>query len=145
MAFFGLTQLGYQNPIGDKMIVNLRGEPPSPDSYNNTSGKLSPSFQGQEETLRNEDVSKGKQLPSYSADEHHRSHECYKETVKRTQPTRSPNQLYIIPVTENQQYGWMVSKRPEPWTRIQSFPRQISEMTKFVNEMSMIDREFSLF
>lgn len=24
MAFFGLTNLGYQNPIGDKMIVNSR-------------------------------------------------------------------------------------------------------------------------
>lgn len=25
MAFFGLTHLGYQNPIGDKSIVNPRG------------------------------------------------------------------------------------------------------------------------
>lgn len=25
MAFFGITHLGYQNPIGDKMVVNPRG------------------------------------------------------------------------------------------------------------------------
>uniref|UniRef100_A0A3Q0QPG0 Si:dkey-90a13.10 n=1 Tax=Amphilophus citrinellus TaxID=61819 RepID=A0A3Q0QPG0_AMPCI len=72
MAFFGLTYLGYQNPIGDR-----------------------------------------------------------------------PNQLYMMPLTESQQYGWMVSEKPEPWTQVRRFPRKNSEMT-FVKEMFKTDRDFSL-
>lgn len=42
----------------------------------------------------------------------------------------APNQLYIMPLTDSQQYGWMMSKSPEPWTRVKRFPRKNSEMTK---------------
>ncbi|XP_071750671.1 sperm microtubule inner protein 11 [Centroberyx gerrardi] len=113
MAFFGITNLGYQNPIGDKMIVNPRGSPHSQDS----------------------------------SDIHHGSQERYREMVKRVQTPRSPNQLYLMPVTDSQQYGWLLSKEksPESWAQIERFPRKNSEMTKFVKEMSMTDREFSLF
>ncbi|XP_024230973.1 testis-expressed protein 49 isoform X2 [Oncorhynchus tshawytscha] len=92
MAFFGITNLGYQNPIGDKMLVN----------------------------------------PRASA-----SH-------------RAPNQLYSVPLTDSQQYGWWMpnggqQNTQERWTQVRRFPRKNSEMTKFVKEMSMTDREFSLF
>uniref|UniRef100_A0A8C5A783 Uncharacterized protein n=1 Tax=Gadus morhua TaxID=8049 RepID=A0A8C5A783_GADMO len=85
MAFFGITNLGYQNPIGDQMITP-RGAP-------------------------------------------------------------YPNQLYRVPLTDNQRYGWSVTKTegPEPWTQMKRFPRQNSEMTNFVKAMMLTDPDFSLF
>ncbi|XP_047248628.1 testis-expressed protein 49-like [Girardinichthys multiradiatus] len=144
MAFFGLTHLGYQNPIGDKMIVNPRGEPQ--DWCIDYKVRLPPSFQEQQGNLRYEDKYKVLRQPSsYSVHEHHGSRKRHQEMVKRAQTSRSPNQLYIMPLTDNQQYGWMLSKSSEPWTRVRRFPRKTSEVTKFVNDMSMTDKEFSLF
>ncbi|KAK5863862.1 hypothetical protein PBY51_000858 [Eleginops maclovinus] len=81
----------------------------------------------------------------YSTDIHHGSYERYREMVKKVKTPRSPNQLYIRPLTDSQQYGWLVSKTPAPWTKVQRFPRKNSEMTKFVKEMSAKDREFLMF
>ncbi|XP_029291325.1 testis-expressed protein 49 [Cottoperca gobio] len=143
MAFFGLTQLGYQNPIGDKMIVNPRGA-----SHLRDGGRagLPPSLQEQQGPLTCTDTCNVSHQPlSYSADIHHGSHERYKEMIKRAQTPRSPNQLYIVPLTESQHYGWMTSRSPAPWTQVKRFPRKNSEMTKFVKDISATDREFSLF
>ncbi|XP_051735694.1 testis-expressed protein 49-like [Ctenopharyngodon idella] len=115
MAFFGITYLGYQNPFGDKMI---------------------PSAQNKQDT-RGRD----------SSDLHLGSQSRYQDPIRRVQ--RSPRELYRVPVTDNQQYGWWVPaeglKNQEPWTRTRHFPRKNSEMTKFVNEMSMTYPDFSLF
>nr|XP_046252397.1 testis-expressed protein 49-like [Scatophagus argus] len=130
MAFFGMTHLGYQNPIGDKMIVNPKGA-------SHPQG-LSKSLEEQQDTCN-------VTLPrSYCADTHQGSHERHKEMIKRNQTPRSPNQLYKMPLTDNQQYGWMLSKSPEPWTQVKRFPRKNSEMTKFFEEMSVTDQSFSL-
>ncbi|XP_047452739.1 testis-expressed protein 49-like [Mugil cephalus] len=139
MAFFGLTHLGYENPIGDKMLVNLRGASHSHDGH-------PPSLQEHQEPLRCKETCKVYHQPlPYSTDIHHGSHAQYKEMVRKFRTPRSPNQLYVTPLTESQQYGWTVSESHEPWTQIKKFPRKNSEMTKFVKEMSMSDREFSLF
>ncbi|XP_072222919.1 sperm microtubule inner protein 11 isoform X1 [Leuresthes tenuis] len=144
MAFFGLTHLGYQNPIGDKLIANPRGASLPQDA--NVRAALPPSLQRHQEPLRCADVSKVHHQPlPYSTDIHHGSYKRYREMVILAQAPRSPNQLYTMPLTDNQQYGWMVSKMPEPWAQVRRFPRKNSEMSKFVNDMSMTDREFSLF
>ncbi|XP_071368816.1 sperm microtubule inner protein 11 [Centroberyx affinis] len=148
MAFFGITNLGYQNPIGDKMIVNPRGSPHAQDGGSNSRSGLPPPLQVPQGPLRCTDMcSVYSQPPPHSSDIHHGSQERYKEMVKRVQTPRSPNQLYLMPVTDSQQYGWLLSKEkcPESWAQIERFPRKNSEMTKFVKEMSMTDREFSLF
>ncbi|XP_032377270.1 testis-expressed protein 49 [Etheostoma spectabile] len=146
MAFFGLTHLGYQNPIGDKMIVNPRGPSQFLDGESNTRAGLPPSHQEEQGTLRcNDTCSVYHQPLPYSADIHHGSHERYREMVKRVQTPRAPNQLYTVPLTDSQQYGWMISRSPEPWTQVKRFPRKNSEMTKFVKEMSATDPDFSLF
>uniref|UniRef100_A0A1A8IXU5 Uncharacterized protein n=1 Tax=Nothobranchius kuhntae TaxID=321403 RepID=A0A1A8IXU5_NOTKU len=141
MTFFGLTHLGYQNPIGDKMINQWRA---SQDV--SISEGLSSWLKGPQGPLSCADKSKvsPQRLP-FSSDTQHRSYKKYREMVKQSQTTTSPKQLYITPLTDNQQYGWMVSDRPEPWTQVRRFPRQLSEMTKFVNEMLRADRDFSLF
>ncbi|TDH10314.1 hypothetical protein EPR50_G00073970 [Perca flavescens] len=146
MAFFGLTHLGYQNPIGDKMIVSSKGASQFRDGEINTREGRPPSLQGEQGPLRcNDTCSVYHQPLPYSADIHHGSYERYKEMVKRVQTPRAPNQLYIMPLTDSQQYGWMLSRNPEPWTQVKRFPRKNSEMTKFVKEMSATDPEFSLF
>lgn len=47
----------------------------------------------------------------------------------------APKDLYRVPVTENQQYGWWIPtgglKNQEPWTQTRHFPRKNSEMTKY--------------
>ncbi|XP_070695061.1 sperm microtubule inner protein 11 [Pempheris klunzingeri] len=146
MAFFGLTHLGYQSPIGDKMIVNPRGASRRQDGGINITAGQPPALQEQQGPLKCTDICSVYRQPlPYSTDIHHGSHERYKEMVKRVQTPRSPDQLYMMPVTNNQQYGWMLSKSPEPWTQVKRFPRKNSEMTRFVKEMSVTDGEFSLF
>lgn len=105
------------------------------------------------------DTSKADLQPhSFSSDIHEGSHEKYKEMVKKTHAFKcetqsyytipgiyficcnrrvkkhlsfsAPNKLYTTPLTDNQQYGWMVSESPEPWTQVRRFPRRFSEMTK---------------
>ena len=46
--------------------------------------------------------------------------------------SQAPNQLYVMPLTDSQQYGWMIFKSPEPWMQVKRFPRKNSEMTKWV-------------
>ncbi|XP_054465437.1 testis-expressed protein 49-like [Anoplopoma fimbria] len=122
MAFFGVTHLGYQNPIGDKMIVNPRAASHPRDVGNIRSGPP-PSLQEHQGPLRCTDTCNVYHQPLlYSVDLHHGSHERYKEMVKRVQTPRSPNQLYTMPLTDGQQYGWMVSRSPEPWTQVKRFP-----------------------
>ncbi|XP_070823729.1 sperm microtubule inner protein 11 [Chaetodon trifascialis] len=146
MAFFGLTYLGYQNPIGDKMLVKPAEASRPPDGGSNIRTELPPALQKQQGPLTCTDICNVYHQPlPYSTDIHHGSHERYKAMVKRLQTPRSPNQLYKMPLTDNQQYGWMLSKSPEPWTQVKHFPRKSSELTKFVKEMLTTDREFSLF
>ncbi|XP_024860216.1 testis-expressed protein 49 [Kryptolebias marmoratus] len=146
MAFFGLTHLGYQDPIGDKMIIKPRGASMSPGGSDNFGGGSPPSLQDLQGPLRPADMSRVYLQPlPFGSDIHRGSHEKYKEMVKRARAVKPPNQLYVTPLTDNQQYGWMASGTPEPWTQVRRFPRKFSEMTKFVKDMSTTDREFSLF
>ncbi|KAJ8016284.1 hypothetical protein DPEC_G00005600 [Dallia pectoralis] len=154
MAFFGITNLGYQNPIGDKMLVNPR----RPASSHNEIGSCNwtkpsgqspvPVHRGDTECMDN-CANSYTQPPPFSTDIHRGSQQRYKEMLKRAQTPRSPNQLYSMPITESQQCGWWITsgglKTQECWTQVKRFPRRNSEMTKFVEEMSMTDREFSLF
>ncbi|XP_075955875.1 uncharacterized protein spmip11 [Anarhichas minor] len=149
MAFFGVTHLGYQNPTGDKMIVNPRAAA-HPRAYTiitylytdggNIRSGPSPSLQEHQGPLRCTDTCNVYHQPlHYSADMHQGSHERYKEMVKRLQIPRcdvcllscpAPHQLYIMPLTENQKYGWTLCRSPEPWTQVKRFPRTYSEMSK---------------
>ncbi|XP_076022585.1 sperm microtubule inner protein 11 [Genypterus blacodes] len=148
MAFFGLTHLGYQNPIGDKMIVNPKGtsQAENDDVRSRAGLPPSPSLQEPLRPLGCTDMRRVSNQPlPYSSSIHHRSQERYKEMVKRGQTPRSPNQLYVMPLTDSQQYGWLTSKeKSEPWTQVERFPHKRSDVTKYVEEMLKTDPEFSL-
>ncbi|XP_056443330.1 testis-expressed protein 49-like [Gadus chalcogrammus] len=143
MAFFGITNLGYQNPIGDQMITP-RGAPctqvagliPNMGAHgwpHLTPGALTPS------------ISPTAGTPTL---EGRNSTERWSNGFRyRHVSSGNPNQLYRVPLTDNQRYGWSVTKTegPEPWTQMKRFPRQNSEMTNFVKAMMLTDPDFSLF
>ncbi|XP_030623572.1 testis-expressed protein 49 [Chanos chanos] len=148
MAFFGITNYGYQNPIGDMMCP-----PPQRTSHlqNISRWDKPPGLPPISPTTRltcTDTCSVYNQPPPYGMDIHHGSLKRYKEMLNRVQAPRSPNELYRVPLTDNQRYGWWwlsgAASTAEPWTHIPRFPRKNSEMTKFVREMSMTNREFSL-
>ncbi|XP_075898157.1 sperm microtubule inner protein 11 [Nelusetta ayraudi] len=136
MAFFGLTNLGYQDPIGDNLLVNPKKV--CQDGRITVQATLPPSSQVQRPT------SLHKQRLPQSTDIHRGSRKRYSEMVRMVQTPTSPNQLYMKPVTDSMQYGWRVSQTIEPWMQIKRFPKKNSEMTKFVEEMVLADRAFSL-
>ncbi|KAA0706807.1 Testis-expressed protein 49 [Triplophysa tibetana] len=129
MAFFGLTYLGYQRPVGDKLL---------------SSAQIKLNVQDVSVSQREENglppINTKRELTWADP----RGHEPIIRQVHKT-----PKEVYRVPLTDNQQYGWWVPtggpKNQEPWTRIRRFPRRNSEMTKFVNEMAMANSDFSLF
>lgn len=140
MAFFGLTHLGYQNPIGDKMIIT---NPSRPSRIGGIQSRETLEEQG---PLRSTEECTIHQKPlPYSPEIHQGSHARYKEMTRRIQTPRSPKELYLMPLTDNQQYGWLLSQSSEPWRQVKRFPLKNSEMTKFVTEMTKTDPEFTLF
>ncbi|XP_030215794.1 testis-expressed protein 49 [Gadus morhua] len=139
MAFFGITNLGYQNPIGDQMITP-RGAPCT------QGGRTNPQHEGSRLASPHPRCTDTQHF-SHSRDTNLGRQEQYREMVKRIQIPTYPNQLYRVPLTDNQRYGWSVTKTegPEPWTQMKRFPRQNSEMTNFVKAMMLTDPDFSLF
>ncbi|KAL7864543.1 hypothetical protein AOLI_G00159630 [Acnodon oligacanthus] len=148
MSFFGITNLGYQRPFGDRTMPSSLRRSDAQDSRWDKLPDLPPVTSPRRLTST-ETCSIYNQPTSFTANIHQGSQMKYKEMIRRVQTPRSPNQLYCVPVTDNQQYGWWLPvgepKMNESWTKIRRFPRKNSEMTRFVKEMSMTDREFSLF
>ena len=69
-------------------------------------------------------------------------------TTKHIRPGKNPNDIYKTPLTDNQKYGWdLTLKQNEDlsWAKTERHPHRNSPMTKFVDEMSLTNREFSLF
>ncbi|XP_026875048.1 testis-expressed protein 49 [Electrophorus electricus] len=149
MAFFGITNLGYQNPLGDRMLSrSLKKADSQEEPRWDEVPELTPVSSPRRLTCT-ETCSVYSQPAPFSVDIHQGSQKRYKEMTSQMQTPRAPNQLYRMPLTENQQYGWWLPisepRTCESWTKVNRFPRKNSEMTKFVKEMSMTDREFSLF
>ncbi|CAL1606521.1 unnamed protein product [Knipowitschia caucasica] len=145
MAFFGLTHLGYQNPIGDKLIVSSSKPSQfwalqSREDNSLASEQLGPgscSAPAESGTLQ-------KPLP-FSSEIHQGSHARHQQLIRGLQTPRAPNELYLMPVTENQQYGWLLSHSAEPWLKNKRYPKKHSEVTRFVAEAVKSDPEFTLF
>ncbi|KAJ0036240.1 hypothetical protein NQD34_004917 [Periophthalmus magnuspinnatus] len=144
MAFFGLTHLGYQNPVGDKLLVKPSGPSRFGALQSREDNSLAPGQQHKSPTTTEEGTVLQKPLP-FSLEIHQGSHTRYQEMIRHVKTPRSPNELYLMPVTDNQQYGWLQSQSAEPWVQVKRYPMKNSEMTKFVSEMAKIDPDFTLF
>ncbi|CAI9536026.1 unnamed protein product [Staurois parvus] len=124
MAFFGLTNLGYQAPLQAARIQEESG----------TSGKTTTKFSALAPQCSY--VSYGK----------------YQEMVRRHQDLRTPKQTQKIPLTTAQQYGWWLPQDPKakpesahPWIQSTRYPMVNSPMTRFVDQMAVTDKQFRLF
>jgi hypothetical protein len=117
MAFFNLTQLGVQDPI-KTATSTAEGKTPS------TGG-----------------------APSEPS--HNESYEKYRTMLKKHQRNeKGPNELYNTPITTSMNYGrWMKDghTKQQSWTHVPRRAHVNSEMTRFVDEMSLTNRDFSLF
>uniref|UniRef100_A0A671RZF7 Uncharacterized protein n=1 Tax=Sinocyclocheilus anshuiensis TaxID=1608454 RepID=A0A671RZF7_9TELE len=120
MAFFGITYLGYQNPFGDRMLTSTQNQL--------TRGKdalftLNPSNTHILNLLllRVHVIARTKWRNSLLISD---------ISVRSCACLSAPKELYRVPVTDNQQYGWWVSsgglKKQEPWTQTRRFPRKNS-------------------
>jgi len=134
MAFFNLTRLGLQDPI--KAAVTKPGTTPAPVDHPGTSKSTS----GAQRTTLSE--------PVYPNSEANGSYVKYRERVhKHIRPKLGPNEIYHTQVTTNINYSyWMKDGvQNESWTQNEHHPRVVSEMTRFVDEMTLTNREFTLF
>lgn len=133
MSFFNLTRLGYQDPI--KAAVTRTGKTPLGDQCDKTE-----STTGAPRTTLSE--------PVYPNSQANGSYVKYTRRLhKHIRPKLGPNEIYQTQITTNINYSyWMKNGvQHESWTQNEHHPRVNSEMTRFVDEMTLTNREFTLF
>eukprot|EP00794_Sanderia_malayensis_P020195 gene20197-22171_t len=150
MAFFNLTKLGVQAPIkqslkNDEFANNDGLKPTSSSQQERMSMGLAPS------PTRNSQISSQNYHDSSmrSASEAQRSHVLYTQRLtKHERPKLAPNEVYRKQVTSSQNHGWWIqdgAPKTLPWTNVERHSRVNSEMTRFVDEMTLTNKHFSLF
>ncbi|KAK7092557.1 sperm microtubule inner protein 11-like [Littorina saxatilis] len=144
MAFFGVTQLGFQNYIREHSVLAkedpvrgsrqlgylalppLTGKTPPPRSIKpeNSTARYGPGHEG-----------------SFGELTTLRTKHCRRPT--------DPQSLYYYPPTTAAEPGWWNKDNPihtkRPWTHVPRRPQINSEMTRFVNIMVLTNRQFTLF
>lgn len=71
-------------------------------------------------------------------------------TIKHTRNEQSPNELYKAPITCSQEIGWWHDKNNTnedelKWSKVEKHVFAKSEMTAFVDEMTLADKMFKLY
>ncbi|XP_064644781.1 sperm microtubule inner protein 11-like [Lineus longissimus] len=155
MAFFGLSHAGYQNSIREFVKY------PETDKYEQDLAvgrytlpykqlqKLPPICKPKiDENLRPSIVPID-QVSGYGAGPKGSHVEYVRMRHKHIRSPQGPVELYRGRATTSQQYGWWMKEDPihvnRPWTHVPRKTHQNSEMTRFVNEMALTNREFTLF
>jgi len=144
MAFFGFTHLGYQNaikehstlskadPIRAQTQIGFRALPPLKDK-NPPVRSICPINQTSQ-------YGKG---PDGSYVEYTRLR------MKHTRNPHEPHALYDRPMTTSHQIGWWSKDQPlqtgQPWAHVPRKVKHFSEMSRFVDEMKLTNRQFTLF
>ncbi|XP_038058145.1 testis-expressed protein 49-like [Patiria miniata] len=152
MSHFNLTYLGYQDPIREKVLQ------PNPEYQYRLVQDVPRVPKGSYVTFRPPtsklppiDMHKyNKVTQPGKYEEHSGSYVKFTERLhKHTRTNSAPNEIYRAQLTTSVKPGWWSENdsihQREPWTHT---PRRVmvnSEMTRFVNEMSLTNREFSLF
>ncbi|EDO42881.1 predicted protein [Nematostella vectensis] len=130
MSFFNLTQLGVQDPVNH--AVKKPGSSPL--------NRPTETRTAQQPTERRKQVH-----PNSEADG---SYVKYTERLhKHIRPENGPNEIYDRKISTNYEYGWWMRDgvQDEAWTKNKNHPVVKSEMTRFVDEMTLTNREFTLF
>jgi len=136
MAFFNLTKLGVQDPIS----ASLKENP--------TKEKLMRTEEQSSKKQQEESCSSPINKQSNKSDSQGSYVKYTERLTKHQRSSYDPNELYSKPVTSSQDYGWWKNDgAPQslPWTSVQRCSRVNSEMTRFVDEMTLTNKHFTLF
>jgi len=148
MAFFGLTQLGYQDTIREHVK-----EPEVTPQYVFRSGlyrnpsqvKLPPI----KKDLPQASIVPIDQVSGYGAGPTGSYIEHTRQRTKHIRNPAEPKDIYRRPVVTSAQTAQWRKDEPlrqqQPWSYVKRHVHLNSEMTRFVDEMSLTNREFSLF
>jgi len=149
MAFFGFTQLGYQDAIREHMI-----DPVQTPQYVFRSGIYREPSKINLPPIDPKDKPQASivpidQLSGYGAG-HQGSHVEFTRLRKKhiRNPKETTDTYRWPPVTSGEVARWRKDeplREKEPWAYVKRHVHLNSEMTRFVDEMSLTNREFSLF
>lgn len=144
MSFFGLTHLGHQNtikevsrpaladPVRSKTQISFRALPPLKDP-NPPPRSICPIDQ----------------LSQYGKGPDGSHVEYSRLRMKHTRNPYSPHTLYERPMTTSHNIGWWTKDEPlkqgQPWAYVPRRVKLHSEMSRFVDEMKLTNRQFTLF
>ncbi|XP_061172950.1 sperm microtubule inner protein 11-like [Saccostrea echinata] len=144
MAFFGITQLGYQNtiregtiqakmdPIRSKTQIGFVALPPL-----------------KEKNPPRRSIVPIDQVSGYGPGPQGSYGEYTRMRTKHIRNPKEPFEIYRFPLHTSREVGWWTKEAPlkknQPWTYVPRHVHVNSEMTRFVNEMSLTNREFTLF
>ncbi|XP_075264373.1 sperm microtubule inner protein 11-like [Convolutriloba macropyga] len=141
-GFFNLTQVGFQNTIRERCKDVKEDPQPAQDQINI---KYKSGLPAVAVTPANDKIKP-------TLDIHGGSFLVYdKLHMKHQRSPFDPNDLYREPQSNAMQYGWRIEKVPlesiEPpnWHKGPHFPSVESEMTKFVKDMKLTDKNFTLY
>ncbi|CAH1775052.1 unnamed protein product [Owenia fusiformis] len=131
MSFFGLTQLGYQNTIKSGVTPPTKLPPIDNEKYKLAS------------------IVPIDQVSGYGKGPEGSYVEFTRQRMKHIRKPQGPTEIWRIPLTTSSRCGWWQKDKPlkekEPWTYVPRHVHVNSEMTRFVDEMSLTNREFKLF
>ncbi|XP_078485659.1 sperm microtubule inner protein 11-like [Ciona intestinalis] len=148
MAFFGLTGLGYQDSIKSRLAEKRPAT--CPVSTGSSEPKPAPlKLPPIPNTGRVTDHFNNYTNPTAGNERSYSKHITLLK--KHVRSGYSPNELYRIPLTDANNFGWWIANdgtppaKTYPWARTARYVHCSSEMTSFVDAMALTNREFSLF
>ena len=157
MAFFNLTSLGIQDPIKQSLKCDESGTAAALNSFQEQrlqGGLQNGGSEGQGLNTRQQSSSRvGSSRTGLTQHKHtseaQGSHALFTQRLMKHQRAEfAPNEMYRKQITSSQELGWW-SKGDAPenlsWTKTERHSRVNSEMSRFVDEMALTDKHFSLF
>ncbi|XP_005099551.1 testis-expressed protein 49 [Aplysia californica] len=144
MSFFGLTHLGYQNSIKE-VSVPARQDPIR--SKTQIGFLALPPLKDRNPPPRS--IVPIDQLSQYGKGPDGSFVEYTRLRTKHTRNPDSPHTLYNRPMTTSHNVGWWTKDEPlrenQPWAHVPRRVKLHSEMSRFVDEMKLTNRQFTLF
>ena len=152
MAQFGVTGQGYQDSIKGHLIQPEQKQQSEQDnkrieSSSNNNKKLNLPYEGISGCFNESIYTVQGNEGSYS--------KLTTIRYKHIRDNKNPNQIYDTPMTDNQNYGWYVTETKNgkatkesenlSWAKSEHHGHSNSQMTKFVDDMALTNREFSLY
>ncbi|CAL1526074.1 unnamed protein product [Lymnaea stagnalis] len=144
MSFFGLTHLGYQNTLKEVSVASQQ----DPIRSKTQLGYLAlPPLKDPNPPQRS--IVPINDISQYGSGHQNSYVEYSRLRHKHTRNPTEPTQMYLRPATTAQNIGWWTREEPlrhnQPWTYVPRKATLRSEMSRFVDDMKLTNREFTLF